>query len=134
MLASQTATGASSDIQQATAMARNMVIKWGLSDKVGTVYHGPDRHQQSFGRKENEEANETSKLIDDEIKLMINNALKRAQDILTKKKEDLEKLAQALLEYETLSGVEIKDILAGKKIKRGVNAGKKTLKNFIPKV
>ena len=109
-------TGASSDITQATSMARNMVIKWGLSDKVGTIDYSDDETKAYSASKEYSE--ETGKLIDAEIKDIVDTAHKKAIDILTKKKDDLEKLAQALLEYETLTGKEIKDVLSGKELKK----------------
>ena len=124
-------TGASSDIEQATKMAKNMVTVWGLSDKVGPVYYGEDESMKYYTASQKEFSEETAKLIDAETKKIVTDALNRAKKILTDNKKDLEKLAQALLKYETLSGVEIKDLLSGKKIKRE-EAGKKTLKSIIP--
>ncbi|MBL6664721.1 MAG: ATP-dependent zinc metalloprotease FtsH [Rickettsiales bacterium] len=109
-------TGASSDITQATSMARNMVTKWGLSDKVGTIDYSEDDSKMYTTSKEYSE--ETAKLIDLEVKEIVNTAHKKAADILKQKKADLEKLAQALLEYETLTGSEIKDVLSGKELKK----------------
>ncbi|MES2677950.1 MAG: ATP-dependent zinc metalloprotease FtsH [Pseudomonadota bacterium] len=123
-------TGASSDIEQATRMAKAMVIKWGLSDKVGTIDYAPDNTGGYPTQKEI--SDETSKLIDSETKRIIDEALQRATQILTDKKADLEKLAQGLLEFETLSGEEIKDLLAGKEVRRAADAGKRTLKSVIP--
>lgn len=112
-------TGASSDIEQATNMARAMVIKWGLSDKVGAIDYGEDESKPYSANKPFSE--DTAKLIDQEVKKIIDQALKKAKDILTKKSKDLETLAQGLLEYETLTGQEIKDLLAGKKIRKKSN-------------
>jgi cell division protease FtsH len=130
-------TGASSDITQATAMARSMVIKWGLSDKVGTVDYSEDEGARFYAANK-EFSDETAKVIDEEVKRIIHEALMRAKNILNEKKSDLEKLAQCLLEYETLSGDEIKDLLSGKKIRKtfteniGSVAGATT--SFVPNV
>jgi cell division protease FtsH len=123
-------TGASSDIEYATKMAKAMVIKWGLSDKVGTIDYEPDSNSgQQFHK---EFSDETSKLIDSEVRRIVDEAFQKAKKILTMKKEDLEKLAQGLLKFETLSGNEIKDLLSGKEVRRASDAGKRTLKSVIP--
>jgi cell division protease FtsH len=110
-------TGAMSDIEQATNMARSMVVKWGLSDKVGTVDFSEDESMKPYGSSK-AYSEETGKLIDSEIKRIVDEAFQRAKKILNEKKHDLEKLAKCLLEYETLSGDEIKDLLAGKEIRK----------------
>lgn len=110
-------TGASSDITQATNMARAMVTKWGLSDKVGTIDYSGDDDSSPYGMKK-AFSEETEKLIDLEVKRIVDEALDSAKKILAEKKSDLESLAQALLKYETLSGDEIKDLLAGKEIRK----------------
>ena len=108
-------TGASSDIQMVTNMARGMVTDWGLSEKLGTV----DLSDRS------EISQATAKLVDEEVKRFIDEANARATQILTDNIDDLHKLAEALLEHETLSGDEINDLLAGKKLSknRAVRAG-----------
>ncbi len=110
-------TGASSDITQATNMARSMVTRWGLSDKVGAVDYGEDDGSKFYAATKTY-SEETGKIIDEEVKRIVEEALQRAKNILADKKADLEKLAQSLLEYETLSGDEIKDLLAGKEIRK----------------
>jgi cell division protease FtsH len=125
-------TGASSDIEQATSMAKSMVTKWGLSDKVGAVFYGSDNHTGYYGSTANEFSPDTAKAIDEETKRIVTEAIERARKILTEKHEDLEKLARALLEFETLTGDEITDLLAGRPIRRSKDAGKKTLKSSIP--
>jgi len=110
-------TGASSDIEQATNMARNMVTKWGLSDKVGTIDYSED-DSAKFYASNKPYSEETGKVIDEEVKRIVGEALARAKKILSDKKSDLEILAKALLEFETLSGDEIKDLLAGKEIRK----------------
>ena len=112
----QVTTGASSDISQATDMARNMVTRWGLSDRVGTIDYSEEDGAKFYAANK-VYSEETGKIIDEEVKRIVSEALQRAKNILADKKADLEKLAQALLEYETLSGDEIKDLLAGKTIR-----------------
>ncbi len=130
-------TGASSDITQATQMARGMVTRWGLSDKVGTIDYA-DEEGSRFYAAQKTFSEETGKIIDDEVKRIVSEALERAKEILQNKRADLEKLAQALLEFETLTGDEIKDLLAGKQINRAVTtelvSAEVTSSSFIPKV
>jgi cell division protease FtsH len=131
-------TGASSDISQATSMARNMVTRWGLSDKVGTVDYGEEENSKFYATQKNF-SEETGKIIDQEIKRIVEEALQRAKAILAEKKSDLETLARALLEYETLSGDEIKDLLAGKKIRQSQTQNSSCLTSanttsFVPNV
>ncbi len=110
-------TGASSDIQQATSMARSMVTRWGLSDKVGAIDYVEDEGSRFYAANK-PFSEETGKIIDQEVKRIIDEALSEAKKILTERKDDLEKLAKALLEFETLTGDEIKDLLAGKEIRK----------------
>ena len=110
-------TGASSDITQATDMARNMVTRWGLSDKIGTIDYSQEDNSKYY-QVQKEFSDDTTKEIDVEVKRIVQEALERARSILTKERESLEKLAKALLEYETLAGDEIKDLLAGKEIRK----------------
>jgi cell division protease FtsH len=130
-------TGASSDITQATAMARSMVIKWGLSDKVGTVDYSEDEGTRFYAANK-EFSDETAKIIDEEVKRIIHEALTRAKNILNEKKSDLEKLARSLLEYENLSGDEIKDLLAGKEIRKtsveNTSSAVSVTTSFVPNV
>lgn len=114
-------TGASSDISHATDMARNMVVKWGLSDKVGTIDYGKDESQNPYIAQK-EFSDETSKIIDEEVRRIVEEALQKAREILNEKRNDLEKLAQSLLEFETLTGEEIKDLIAGKEIRKRILA------------
>uniref|UniRef100_A0AAV1U4G1 AAA+ ATPase domain-containing protein n=1 Tax=Peronospora matthiolae TaxID=2874970 RepID=A0AAV1U4G1_9STRA len=101
--------GASSDIQQATSVARAMVTKYGMSENVGLVFHD---------LRGNDTSATTRKIIDDEVKKLCDASYKRAKDILVSKHHDLEKLAKALLEYETLSGAEIDKVLKGEALER----------------
>ena len=113
-------SGASGDIQYATDLARNMVTKWGMSDKLG-----PLRYEQSqegyLGMGQTARTmsgEETNKLIDAEIKALVEGGLKRATDILTDQEDKLHLLAQAMLEYETLTGQEIDQLLKDGKLDR----------------
>jgi cell division protease FtsH len=107
-------SGASSDIQQATKLARAMVTRWGFSDKLGTVAYGENEQEVFLGHSVARSQNvseETARIIDEEVKRIVTEGWDEARKILTTKADDLEKIAQALLEYETLSGEEIRDLL-----------------------
>ncbi|MDQ8028380.1 MAG: ATP-dependent zinc metalloprotease FtsH, partial [Brevundimonas sp.] len=107
-------SGASSDIQQATKLARAMVTRWGFSEKLGTVAYGENQEEVFLGHSVARSQNvseETARIIDEEIKRLVTEGWAEARKILTEKAEDHEKLSQALLEYETLSGEEIRDLL-----------------------
>ena len=118
-------SGASSDIQQCTRLARNMVVKWGLSDKIGKVdYSQEDNGYMSSGKNVSADISpETAKLIDEEVKRLVDDAYNTASKILYEHREDLEILAKALLEYETLTGDEIKELLKGNKPHRTSKTG-----------
>jgi cell division protease FtsH len=109
-------SGASSDIKMATRMAQAMVTEWGLSDKVGAIYHAnapEDRY--SAGRNGGDSRSDhTSEIIDSEIKRLVDEGYNCAKKILTKHLDQLHKLAGALIEHETLSGLQIKNLLDGK--------------------
>ncbi len=113
-------SGASSDIQYATNLARNMVTQWGMSDKLGPLqyeeqsegYLGMGAAQRTF------RSGNTNELIDSEIKSLVEGAHQRATDILKTNEAQLHLLAQALLEYETLTGEEINALLENGKIDR----------------
>ena len=124
-------TGASSDISQATSMARNMVVKWGLSDKIGPIDHAEDDSSKIY-QSNKPYSEDTGKIIDDEIKRIVSEALIKARKILDDKKADLEKLARNLLEYETLTGDEINDLLAGKEIRKKTPSIATVSSGFIP--
>ncbi len=114
-------TGASSDIQMATDTARKMVTEWGMSDKLGPLRYVSNQEELFLGQASGSSKNmsdDTAALVDSEIRVIVENAYARAQDILTKHLDQLHTLAKALLEFELLSGDEIKDLLAGKTIER----------------
>ena len=113
-------SGASSDIQYATGLARSMVTKWGMSDKLGPLQY--EDQQEGYlgmgGSARTFASDETNKLIDSEIRGLVDGAHKRATDILKAQEDKLHLLAQALLEYETLTGDEIKELLETGKLDR----------------
>ena len=113
-------SGASSDIQYATSLARNMVTKWGMSDKLGPLQY-EDQQEGYLGMGGSQRlfaSDETNKVIDSEIRALVDGAHTRATDILKTNEDKLHLLAQALLEYETLSGEEITQLLADGKLDR----------------
>lgn len=111
-------SGASSDIEQATKLARAMVTRWGFSDKLGQVAYGENQEEVFLGHSVARTQNvseETAQLIDAEVRKLIDDAYTHARTILTKKKKEWIAIAEGLLEYETLTGEEIKALMAGKK-------------------
>ena len=107
-------SGASSDIQYATDLARNMVTKWGMSDKLGPLqYESSYEGYLGMGQTQRLMAGEeTNKLIDAEIRSLVDSAHKRATEVLTTQRDKLELLAEALLEFETLTGDDIPELMA----------------------
>ncbi|WP_304271067.1 ATP-dependent zinc metalloprotease FtsH [Brevundimonas naejangsanensis] len=107
-------SGASSDIEQATKLARAMVTRWGFSERLGTVAYGENQEEVFLGHSVSRSQNvseDTARIIDEEVRRIVTEGWEEARRILTDKAADHEKLSQALLEYETLSGDEIKDLL-----------------------
>ncbi|MBV1916568.1 MAG: ATP-dependent zinc metalloprotease FtsH [Sphingomonadaceae bacterium] len=113
-------SGASSDIQYATDLARNMVTKWGMSDKLGPLqYEQSQEGYLGMGQTQRTMAGEeTNKLIDAEIRALVDGAHDRAVEVLKSQEDKLHLLAQAMLEYETLTGDEIKELIETGKIDR----------------
>ncbi|WP_300540726.1 ATP-dependent zinc metalloprotease FtsH [Maricaulis sp.] len=110
-------SGAASDIQQATRLARAMVTSWGLSDELGTIDYADDQGEVFLGQQLVQSRSispETSRKIEAEVKKLVDQGLADAKRILTEKQKDWETLAEGLLEYETLTGAEITDLLNGK--------------------
>ena len=119
--ADKVSNGASGDIKMATNQARMMVTEWGMSDKLGMVAYGENSQEVFLGHSVTQSKNlseETARTIDSEIRGIIDASYARAKKILTENRDELERLAQALLEYETLSGDEIRQILNGEPIVR----------------
>jgi cell division protease FtsH len=114
-------SGASSDIDMATKMARNMVTRYGMSKELGPLAYGENEEEVFLGRSVTRQQNmseETAKKVDSEVKKIVEVGYERAKKVLTEKIDDLHKLAKALLVYETLTGDEIRDLI---------------LKNTVPK-
>tara|TARA_A100001011_G_scaffold386408_1_gene462174 strand:- start:494 stop:2371 length:1878 start_codon:yes stop_codon:yes gene_type:complete len=107
-------SGASSDIDMVTKMAKNMVTKYGMSKELGTIAYGENEEEVFLGRSVTKQQNmseETAKKVDAEVKKIVDKGYERARKVLTDKVDDLHKLAKALLVYETLSGDEIRDLI-----------------------
>jgi cell division protease FtsH len=112
-------SGASSDIKQATELAKSMVMKWGMSNEIGPLYYGSDEQGTALHKAEERSTSDNvQNLIDNEIKIIVMAGYENARKMLTEDIEDLHNLAQALLKYETLTGDEMKRLLAGEKINR----------------
>ncbi len=114
-------TGASSDIQQATSMARRMVTEFGMSEKLGRVRYGDNEQELFLGHSVTQTrgvSEATAQLIDSEVRRLIEEAETSARTILIDHIDDLHRISQALLEYETLSGDEIRGLLRGEPIVR----------------
>lgn len=105
-------SGAASDIEQITKIARNMVIKWGLSDKIGMLKYSVEGNQG--GTQDQFISNKKADLIDEEVKRIVDECYKKGKKIIESKIEDLHILAKNLLEYETLSGDEIEKLINNK--------------------
>ena len=107
-------SGASSDIEMVTKMAKNMVTRWGMSDLMGPVAYQENEEEVFLGRSVARTQNvseETAKKIDAEVRKIVDAGYNRAKKILTDKLDDLHKISKALLEYETLNGDEIRDLI-----------------------
>jgi cell division protease FtsH len=112
-------TGASNDIQRATEMVRNMVTKWGLSEKLGPLLYTEDEGEVFLGRSAASQAktvsSDTAIAIDKEVRRIIDECYDKAKDILDTHKDQLELMKDALIEYETIDAGQIDEIMNGKK-------------------
>jgi len=114
-------SGASGDIQMATSLARAMVTKWGMSDKLGPLLYAQNEEEVFLGHSVTRTQNvseATAQIIDQEVKRLVDEAYARARQVLTDHVEDLHRVAKALLEFETLSGDEIQALLRGERVVR----------------
>ena len=110
-------TGASNDIERATQIARNMVTKWGMSDKLGPLSYGEDENEVFLGRSVTQHKNmsdDTQHAIDEEIRHFIDRNYERADQILSENMDKLHKMADALLKYETIDHLQIQAIMEGR--------------------
>ena len=115
--------GAAGDIKMATDQARRMITEWGMSDKLGMIAYGDNSQEVFLGHSVTQSKNvseETARQIDGEIKSLITRSYEKARRILTENVEELHRLATGLLEYETLSGDELRTVLRGEKVIRTV--------------
>ncbi|MEQ8320827.1 MAG: ATP-dependent zinc metalloprotease FtsH [Rhodospirillales bacterium] len=113
--------GAASDIQQATRLARAMVTRWGFADNIGPVDYGSDQGDVFLGQQLMQSSHiseETSRKIEEEVRKLIQTGMDEARRIMTETRSEWELIANGLLEYETLSGAEIAELLKGNKPSR----------------
>ena len=114
-------TGAGNDIQQATNLARKMVMEFGFSDKLGPLRYEPNQEEVFLGHSVAQQRNisdETARIIDEEVRILVEIGENTSRKIISKKIDDLHKIAKGLLEYETLSAEDISNILSGKEVNR----------------
>jgi cell division protease FtsH len=110
-------TGASNDIERATEIARNMVTKWGLSDRLGPLTYSEEDGEVFLGRSVTQHkhvSDETANAIDIEVRTIIDRNYQRAKEILNKRQDELHVMAKALLKYETITHAQIVEIMNGK--------------------
>ena len=114
IVAEDISSGAVGDIQQATSMARAMVTQWGMSDKLGMVQYGDSNEYVFLGRevsRSKDYSEQTAQEIDSEVKRIIDEGYKVATDIIAANRDKLEIIANALLEFETLEGFQVEEIV-----------------------
>ncbi|AAG08137.1 MULTISPECIES: ATP-dependent zinc metalloprotease FtsH [Pseudomonas] len=111
-------TGASNDIMRATQLARNMVTKWGLSEKLGPLMYAEEEGEVFLGRSAGSQhanvSGETAKMIDQEVRRIIDDCYGTAKRLLDENRDKLEMMADALMKYETIDSDQIDDIMAGR--------------------
>ena len=113
----QMTTGASNDFERATEMARNMVVRWGMSDLMGTRVYGENESEVFLGRDVTTHknlSNSTAELVDKEIRRIVDEQYSRARQIIEENRDKVEIMAKALLEWETIDADQINDIMDGK--------------------
>ena len=114
-------TGASSDIMQATELARRMVTEWGMSEKLGPLRYNENQQEVFLGHAITQRQNmseDTARLIDIEIRRIVTEGEDKAREVIAASRKELEAITQALMEYETISGDEVSALLRGEKIVR----------------
>lgn len=127
-------SGASSDIKYASKLARAMVTEWGMSDKIGPLFYGPDQQETFLGYAPPSRlsSEQMANIIDEEVKRFVEEAHENAKRILTEHLDELHSIAGSLLEFETLSGDEIRGLLKGEAIKRVEVEKKVATKSSLP--
>mgnify|MGYP002716376428 FL=1 len=122
-------TGASNDIMRATQLARNMVTKWGLSEKLGPLMYAEEEGEvflgRSMGSQNSNVSGETAKLIDEEVRRIIDECYATAKKLLVENRDKLDAMAEALMKYETIDADQIDDIMNGRQLRepRGWDGG-----------
>ena len=114
MVADDISSGASGDIQMATATAKAMIMHWGMSEKLGMIQYGDNQEYMYLGRdmmRTKDYSEKTAQEIDDEVKRLIDESYHRAEELIVAHRDKLELIAKALLEYETLDGVQVAEIV-----------------------
>jgi len=110
-------TGASNDIERASQMARKMVTRWGLSEKMGPLLYGDDEAQYPGAATTKQYSDETSNTIDEEVRRIIDSCYARAKKILEDNKDILVAMKDALMEYETIDADQVDDLMARRKVR-----------------
>jgi cell division protease FtsH len=124
----QKTTGAGNDIERATELARSMVTEWGMSDAFGPLNFSSGKQEVFLGRdfsSNDRHSEDTAQRIDAEIRRIVTQQYERAMKILTEHRKELEHIAEALLEYETIDGDDIDTLLRGGKIDRPISPAAK---------
>jgi cell division protease FtsH len=114
-------TGASSDIMQATELARRMVTEWGMSEKMGPLRYNENQQEVFLGHAITQRQNmseETARMIDEEVRRIVTAGEKKAREVLAVNRDKLEAITQALMEFETLTGDDVQALIRGEKIVR----------------
>lgn len=127
-------SGASSDIKYASRLARAMVTEWGMSDKIGPLFYGAEQQETFLGyaAPPRSSSEQMANIIDDEVKRFVEEAHVNAKTILTTHIDELHSIAKALLEYETLTGDEIRGLIKGEAIKRSEVEKKIAARSSLP--
>jgi len=118
MFCEDISSGAQSDIQQATRIAREMVTTWGMGEQMGPIHYGADPNREYYFGATPEYSQRTAELIDQEIKRLIDEAYQGARQIIAENRDKLERLARALLKYETLDAEDVRGILEGRELSK----------------
>ena len=117
-------TGASSDIMQATELARRMVTEWGMSEKLGPLRYNENQQEVFLGHAITQRQNmseDTAKLIDEEIRRIVTGGERKAREVLSVNRDKLESITQALMEFETITGEEVNALMRGERIVRAAD-------------